>query len=120
MPNSAQESSKPTESKIVLVVSGTGHIPSFKNHKHSGKSGFVYTDPKVKKRVKRLEENILCGLYSLCRTNESETHLECLKRLRTALFGLCDDSIREIPQGEWNVEYVEKGKEGVRIEITTI
>lgn len=67
-----------------------------------------------------LENAILSALLSEYRIKENETHLECLKRLRTALSGLCDDSIREIPSGSWNVEYVEKGSEGVLIEIETI
>jgi hypothetical protein len=97
-----------------------GHVPSFKNHKHSSRSGFVYTDPKIKRRMAILENSILCGLYSSSQTNGSETPSECWKRLRTLLSGLCDDSIREIPCGSWGVEYVSKGSEGVRITIERI
>jgi len=76
-----------------------------------------YTRKDIKKRMQLLEDVILSKLYSLCPTTESETHSECLKQLRTALSGLSDDSIREIPVGSWSVDRVPKGEEGVRITI---
>jgi hypothetical protein len=53
-----------------------GHIPSFKNAKHSGKTGFVYTDPKVKARMKAMTRDFseqLSQLPSTSPTSESET-----------------------------------------------
>jgi len=116
--------SEPTNSVTVLVT-GIGHTPSFKNHKRAikdSKSGKLrtLTDPDVAKRVERLENAILSALYSESQIIGSETHSECWRRLRTLLSGLSDDSIREIPAGSWDVEYVPQGQEGVIIEITRL
>lgn len=64
-----------------------------------------------------LENGIVFALYSLSRTIGAGTHSECLKRLRTALCELSDDSIREVPAGDWDVRYVPKGEEGLEITI---
>lgn len=93
------------------------HLPSFKNHKHSGRNGHVYTDTRVKSLMERLENAMLCGLYSESQIKGNETPSECWKRLRTALSGLCDDSVREIPECSFATEFVEYGEEGVQIEI---
>lgn len=124
MQNSEPESSKPTESKIVLEIIGQ-QVPAFKNSKRSildSQTGLqrTLTPKKMKLRMDRLENAMLSALYSESQIIGNETHSECWKRLRTALCGLLDDSIREIPRGEWDVEYVAKGKEGARIEITRL
>lgn len=102
---------------VKLTVMNQGHCPSFKNHKHSGANGFVYCDPRVKKRVQSIENAMLSELYSESQIVGSETHSECWKRLRTVLSGLSDDSIREIPEGSWAVEFVPPGDEGLEITI---
>lgn len=106
---------------LILNVSGIGHIPSKKNYHYPGKNGRVLIDKPIKERMQILENGILCALYSLCRTEGSEMDSECLKQLRMRLSeqlkGLSDDSIREVPEFSFGVEYVEKGQEGVRIEI---
>jgi hypothetical protein len=101
------------------------HIPSFKNHKRAiidkkTSHARTLTDPKIAKRVQRLEDAILSALYSESQIIGSETHSECWKRLRTLLSGLCDDSIREVPAGSWDVLYVQPGQEGVDITITRL
>lgn len=116
--------SDPTNSVTVLIV-GLGHIPSFKNHKRAIKSRETgklrtLTDPEIAKRVERLENAILSALYSGSQIRGSETHSECWKRLRTLLSGLCDDSIREVPSGSWDVQFVPAGQEGVEITITKL
>ena len=78
------------------------------------------THPAIKFRMECIEDDILFALYSLSQTGENETHLECLKQLRTALSELSDDSIKEVPEGSWETVYVPKGQEGVRIEITPL
>lgn len=78
------------------------------------------TEPRVKKWMTRLENAIESELYSLSRTEGNGTPSECLRQLRIALSGLCDDSIKEIPCGEWSVEHVAKGDEGLIIEITVL
>lgn len=111
-----------SKGKIVLNV--VGHqIPSFKNRKraildrNTGKMRTL-TEPSVKKRMDLIENAILSELYSSVQIREGETHSECLKRLRIALSGLCDDSTKEIPQGQWEtIHHVTKGKEGAIIEI---
>lgn len=78
------------------------------------------TEPQAKQRMDRLEKAIEFALYSSCRTEKDETDSDYLKRLRTVLSGLCDDSLKEIPEFSFGVEYVAKGREGVRIEIEEI
>jgi hypothetical protein len=99
-----------------ILVKGM-HIPSFKNHKHSNRQGRVYTDPRVKKLMSRLESSILSVLYSESRISANETDSECWKRLRTALSGLSDDSLREIPECSFTTKRVTRGEEGVDIYI---
>lgn len=133
MPNSLNDSNetRPLPSstqgsdKICLRLEGLGHVPSFKNQKRTRVDRETmkpvnFTEPSVKHRMKAIEDAIVCALFSLCQTTESETRMECRKRLQTLLSGLLDDSIREIPKGEFDVEYVDKGKEGVAIEIELI
>lgn len=113
MKNSGAESSN----KLTLRITGLGHIPSKKNYHYPLEGGGLGIDKEVKQRMDRIENAILFALYSKCQTTGSETPSECLKQLRTHLSGLSDDSIREIPSGAWDVEYVEKGQEGCVIEI---
>lgn len=96
------------------------HIPSFKNCKHTNKHGHVYTETRVKKIMEQLESGILSELYSEFQMVEPETASECWKRLRTALSGLSDDSLKEIPNASFSTEVVPKGQEGVMIEIYEI
>lgn len=94
--------------------------PAFKNQKRSimdrntGKQRTL-TPGKIKKRMDVLESAILSRLYSTAQTIEGETHSECLRRLRTVLSGLSDDSLQEIPNGSWRTEDVAKGAEGITI-----
>lgn len=118
--------SEGVELKSLRLVIRSGQVPSFKNRKiavkdnnHPGKQKNI-TAPEIKERMMRLENAIVCELFSWCQTNENGTPSECSKRLRTFLSGLLDDSIREIPCGEWDVEYVAKGQEGFLVEITQI
>lgn len=107
---------------VTLRIQGVGHIPSHKNRKRAimDKSmGHLrtLTEPPVRERMQRIENAITFALYSLCQTNENVTHSECLKQLRTALSGLCDDSIKEVPEGSWYTEHVPQGEEGCTITI---
>lgn len=110
---------------VTLKVTGLGHIPSFKNRKmavrdHTNGKLKTVSPPEVKLRMERLENAIVSALYSESQIVGNETHSECWKRLRTVLSGLCDDSIKEIPCGSWDVEYVDAGEEGIVIEIEEI
>lgn len=93
------------------------HVPSKKNRHFAGSDGKIKIDREAKERMVRLENAIVLALYSKCQTTGNEMDLECRKQLQTLLSGLSDDSIREIMQHYWCVEYVPKGQEGVRIEI---
>lgn len=131
----AQMESQPTTSKpaqangltrvVRLVVITGDNCPSFKNSKRSildswsGKQRTL-TPKKMKQRMQLLENRTVSALYSLCRTSSGEMDLECLKRLQTALFGLLDDSLREMPDFSFAVRYVQPGCEGVEIEIERI
>lgn len=108
-----------TENGLRLAVYTREAIPSFKNHKRaiptpSGKHRTL-TEPSVKKRMEELESGILSALYSSCQTSGGETDSACLKRLRTVLCGLCDDSLSQIPEASFGVEY--SSQPGVIIEI---
>lgn len=63
---------------------------------------------------------MLLSLYSLCQTGDGETDGECLRQLRTALSGLSDDSLKEMPRGGYAYKMVSKGSEGVDVTITPI
>lgn len=114
-----------TTESVRLEVMGLGEVPSFKNRKiaikdsSSGKLRTL-TEPSIKERMDRMENAIVFALYSESQIREGETHSECLKRLRTYLCGLYDDSIHQIPQGEWDVVFVPKGEEGFEITIEQI
>lgn len=129
-PSSPRDSSEPqTEagaSQTVKVVVITGdNVPSFKNSKrsildrNSGKQRTL-TPGKMKRRMQLLEDAILSALYSGSVTAGGEMDLAWQRRLRTALSGLLDDSLKEIPEFSFGVRYVEPGQEGVEIEITPL
>jgi hypothetical protein len=126
-PSSPQDLSKAqTEagaSGVVKLVVITGdNVPSFKNSKrsildrNSGKQRTL-TPGKMKRRMQLLEDAILSALYSGSVTAGGEMDLAWQRRLRTALSGLLDDSLKEIPEFSFGVRYVEPGQEGVEIEI---
>ena len=75
------------------------------------------TEPSVKARMDQLENAMLSALYFWCQTRGQGTDSEWRKQLQTALCGLCDDSIKEIPQSSWRAEPAEKGQEGVIVTI---
>jgi hypothetical protein len=107
---------------IVLKVVTGDNVPSFKNRKRSildsatGQQRTL-TPKKIKERMALLQGRIESVLYSLYQTGERETDLACRKQLRTALSGLSDDSLVEMPEFSFGVRYVEKGFEGVEITI---
>lgn len=107
---------------IFLRVITGDNCPSFKNTKRAitdsstGKHRTL-TPGNIKKRMLQLENRIVSTLFSLCQTPLGETDLECLKQLRTALSGLSDDSLTEIPDFSFGARYVEPGLEGVEITI---
>lgn len=99
--------------------------PSFKNSKRSildrntGRQRTL-TPGKVKRRMDQLEDAIVSALFSWSQTKEGVMRLACWKQSPTALFGPSDDSIKEIPCGEWDVRYVEKSQEGLEITFTSL
>lgn len=117
------ELAEPTQ--ITLKIQGIGPVPSFKNtkslfkNKKTGKL-FVATNPVKKRWMQSAEELIGLQLLFYYQTIGAETRQECLKRLQTFLSDLVDDSVRELPEGGWKVEYVEPGKEGCEILIERI
>ena len=109
-----------TGREVKIMIRDLGHIPSKKNYHYPLKNGGLGIDKEIKVRMERIENAILFALYSESQIIGSETHSECLKRLRMLLSGLLDDSIREVPAGSWDVEYVPKGDEGCLIEINIL
>lgn len=94
--------------------------PSFKNHKRSGinrQTGkhTTFTRADIKERMEQLENAILSELYSTGKTFGEGMEVECLRRLRMLLSGLCDDSLKEIPEGSFSSELVEPAQEGITI-----
>lgn len=116
------EDSSPTSILLCRLLVQSGTVPSHKNSKfattsqRSGKPE-IFGNPEVRQRMKVLEGAIVSALYSSSPTTGGATGSAWLKQLRTALSGLCDDSLREIPESSFGVEYVETGSEGVKIEI---
>jgi hypothetical protein len=107
---------------IKLEIKLGENIQSFKNKKRSildSKTGQqrTLTPKKTKDHMNRLEQLIVSDLLSKYQTEEPATDLECRRRLLTVSLGLCDDSLKVVPEFSFGVEYVEKGNEGVLIEV---
>lgn len=110
---------------LVLKIEGIGSVPAFKNSKEisvNRKSGkrFLRTHPKKKAWMEACIASFECQLRSWCQTIDAGTPPECSKPSWTALSmlsGMCDDSIREFPQGEWTTLRVPHGCEGATITI---
>lgn len=115
--NASQEPVLPHSEEIRLVVITGDNVPSKKNRHYADPTGHIRMDTKIKKRMALLENRILSVLLSSCLTEKNEMDLECLRRLRTRLSSLCDDSLKEISEHEWRVKYVDVGFEGVEIVI---
>lgn len=108
---------------LVLTVLLSQPVCSFKNTKRSildRNTGLqrTLTPAKIKKRMQELEDGIVSGLYSSCQTGSAGTDSAWLKRLRTALSGLSDDSLTQIPESSFAVQYADQA--GVMIEIVEI
>lgn len=103
--------------RVVLEVVTGENLCSFKNRKRVTKRGGLITDPDVKRRQDRLEAHILLSFYFASPTGEHETDLDSLRALRTLLSGLCDDSLKQIPEFSFAVEYVKPEDAGVQITI---
>jgi hypothetical protein len=108
----------------LLAITGDP-VPSFKNTKRAildRNTGLqrTLTPAKIKQRMDRLEKAIVFALYSCCPTASGVTDSACLKQLRTALSGLSDDSLKEIPEFSFGWRTVPKGEEGVEIIIDRI
>lgn len=118
-------SANPRSEGIRLSVTGIGHVIPFKNRKRAildRKTGKMrtLTEPKVAQWMERATEAIVLKLFSSCQTGDAATQRECLSQLRTFLCGLSDDSVKQLPMGSWEVEYVEKGDEGFELVIGEI
>jgi hypothetical protein len=113
-------SSQTVPGAVRLVVRTGFNIPSKKNKHFPLTNGGLGIDKAVKQKMAHLESSILSALYSWCPTGASATDSECRKQLRTLLYSLSDDSIREIPEASFGVEYVPAGEEGCIIEITVL
>ena len=110
---------------IKLVVLTGDNVPSFKNSKRSildKNTGLqrTLTPKKMKERMDWLEQRIVSALLSSSRTGEGETGLAWRRRLLTVSLGLCDDSLKVVPEFSFGVRYVERGQEGVEITIEQI
>lgn len=114
----------PTLQSVVLNVTTGQNLCSFKNHKRVTKRGGLITDPKIKRRMQSLEDSIVSSLYSASATTIGATGLDSASQSRTALCellsGLTDDSLKQIPEFSFGVEYVPEGSEGVQITITRL
>jgi len=77
--------------------------------------GRLFTKPEYQAWMDRATESIVLQLFSKCQTGDAATQLECWKRLRTFLSGLSDDSVKQLPEGAWKVEFVEAVDAGADI-----
>lgn len=110
-----------SSNKLTLEIVLGQAVPSFKNSKRIrvAKNGkpIHFTEKSVKHRMQALEDSIGFALYSECHRDSDATGSACLRQLQTALSGLSDDSLNQISEFSFGVEYVKPGMEGVRIEI---
>lgn len=107
---------KPTSPIIKLVVTGIGHVPSFKNNKMLTR-GRLITDPKKQKWMEKAAASIASQLNSLCPTAEPGTPTELSVRCWIVSSLPLDDSLEWIgvPCGSW--QRVKKGAEGAELTI---
>lgn len=105
------------ESSSVLRIELKGVIvPSFKNAKHSGKSGFVYTDPKIKARKNQIERLIVSALFSAFPTNVST--IQMVASVRSLIASLPrDDDWKILRRQSIDSDPCKPGEEGFTITI---
>lgn len=110
---------------VKLEIKLGENIQSFKNKKRSildsssGKQRTL-TPKKTKQHMDRIEHAIESALFLRCQTSVGVMDSGWQRQLQIVLSGLLDDSLAEIPEFSFGVEYVEKGEEGVVIEIEEI
>jgi hypothetical protein len=91
-------------------------VPSFKNAKHSGKSGFVYTDPKIKKRKDQIERLIVSALFSALPINVST--IQMVASVRSLIASLPrDDDWKILRRQSIDSDPCKPGDEGFTITI---
>jgi len=112
--NPSCPSAQPPSPVTRLTIQGIGNVISFKNNKMLAR-GRLFTKPEYQAWMDRATESIVLQLFSKCQTGDAATQLECWKRLRTFLSGLSDDSVKQLPEGAWKVEFVEAVDAGADI-----
>lgn len=100
--------------RIVLRIQGS-QVPSFKNRKLICRNRLI-TDPKYKKRMDAIINDLKSQLLSLCRKTEGGTSMEWLQRFLTRSVPQ-DDCWQVIPIVTLKGEKAPKGEEGCLIEI---
>lgn len=105
------------------------HIPSFKNAKvwitslPNGKplkKPFLITSPEFQRWMEKAADSLESQLLSKCQTGSDGT-----PQVRSKLFAMClslpaDDSVRDLPEGQWKVVHVPPGEEGAVIVIEEV
>lgn len=102
-----------------IVITGVGHIPSFKNHKRICKNRLI-VDPKVGRKMKRITQLITSALRLNFQTDVYGMPTAPSLPSWIASSVPLDDSVAWLPSISVNVEYVPEGQEGALIQITKI
>lgn len=85
------------ESSTPIYLSIIGPIPSFKNRKRICRNRLI-TDPKVKERMKEIEDSMVSQLISLSRIGEGKTWTDAQRRFWIASCVPEDDAWSFIPR----------------------
>lgn len=99
-----------------LVVSGQGHVPSFKNSKMLA-HGRLITLPERQKWMEQCRESFVSQLSSASQTSADGISTEPCPPSSIASSLPEDDSVNDICELVVRIERVEKGQEGATIEV---
>jgi hypothetical protein len=108
---------KTSSGRIVLKISGLGHVPSKKNSKQfipgKGKRrAMLITKPEYQKWIERCIRSFESQLLSLLRTGGAEMLMEPNRRSLIFWLNQFDDSVQWIVSERIDVEMVPMGEEG--------
>ena len=112
-----------------LVLTISGNIPSFKNHKvivartPQGKpleTPFLITRKDIAEKAERIVDDLCLQLLSAFQTSDGKTLTGASLRSAIALSMPADDSWRDIPIIQVRGELCEKGQEGATVTITRL
>lgn len=102
------------------------HVPSFKNSKmlvakdpkgRPLREPFLATKPEYQQWMEKAIQSLESQLLSIARTASGGIRLELSKLFAIVSLLPADDSVNDLPKGEWEVLPCQPGKEGAVIKI---